>query len=167
MLRLSVLFAALLLGVCVRAQTAAPFPPLVYTYDGQSAPTSLIQAISTAGAPYRSIEDASAGADTATGLVGAFPTTATIADTNSPVAATTQNVYSSGTPGEVLSSNTRAPYTKIGTVQTTFSTGTQGAKATGTSAGGRTAGSPLSSHTLFGSLVVAFGGAFAAGALSL
>ncbi|GAA5880536.1 hypothetical protein JCM16303_005422 [Sporobolomyces ruberrimus] len=157
MLRLSVLLAVLLLGVCVRSQTAAPFPPLVYTYDGQSAPSSLIQAISTAAAPYNSILAESAGADTATQAVGAFPTTATIADTNSPVAATTRDVYSSGNPGEVLSSNTRAPYTKIGTVQTTFSTGTAGASATGTSGSGR--GVQYPSQALVGSCLAALGGA--------
>ncbi|GAA5952954.1 hypothetical protein JCM3765_003017 [Sporobolomyces pararoseus] len=155
MLRLSVLVAVLLLGVCVRCQTAAPFPPLVYTYQGQSAPTSLIQAISTAAEPYRSIEAASA-TDTATGLVGAFPTTATIADTNSPVAASTRDVYSSGNPGEVLSSNTRAPYTKIGTVQTTFSTGTQGAQASGTSGSSR--GFEYPSKALITSGIAVIGG---------
>ncbi|GAA5975067.1 hypothetical protein JCM5350_004572 [Sporobolomyces pararoseus] len=157
MLRLSLLVTVLLLGVCVRSQTAASFPPLVYTYQGQSAPTSLIQAISTAAEPYRSIEAASAS-DTATSLVGAFPATATIADTNSPVAASTRDVYSSGNPGEVLSSNTRAPYTKIGTVQTTFSTGTQGAQATGTSGTSKGFEHPL--KAVFGSGLAVIGGVF-------
>lgn len=67
------------------------------TYNGQSAPSSVVEAISTAAEPYNSILAATAS-DTATGLVGAFPTTATIADTNSPVAATTRDVYSSGNP---------------------------------------------------------------------
>ncbi|GAA5897828.1 uncharacterized protein JCM6883_000835 [Sporobolomyces salmoneus] len=156
MLRLSVLLAIVLLGICVRSQTAAPFPPLVYSYEGQSAPGSLLTAISTAGEPYRSIENESAGSDTATNLIGAFPSTMTIGDTNTPVAATTQNIYSSGNPGEVLSSNTRAPYTKIGTVQTTFSTGTQGAQATGTSGSPR--GAQIPSGTLLGSGLAVMGG---------
>ncbi|GAA5935025.1 uncharacterized protein JCM15063_003130 [Sporobolomyces koalae] len=157
MLRLSLLFAVLLLGTCVRSQTAASFPPLVYTYDGQSAPSSLLQAISTAAAPYNSIL-ASSATDTATGLVGAFPTTATVADTNSPVAVSTRDIYSSGQPGEVLSTNTRAPYTKIGTVQTTFSTGTQGARATGTSGSARSqspqTGLVVSCSAVLGSVVL-------------
>ncbi|GAA5834423.1 hypothetical protein JCM3766R1_005208 [Sporobolomyces carnicolor] len=157
MLRLSVLVALLFSIVCVRSQTAASFPPLIYSYEGQSAPGSLLTAISTAGEPYRSIEAQSAGTDTATGLVGAFPTTATVADTNSPVAASTRDVYSSGNPGEVLSSNTRAPYTKIGTVQTTFSTGTQGAKASGTSGAPRTSRTP-STTALFGSGIAVIAG---------
>ncbi|GAA6060024.1 hypothetical protein JCM10212_001021 [Sporobolomyces blumeae] len=136
MLRLSLVCAFVLLVGLVRAQTAAPFPPLVYSYQGQSAPTSLLNAISTAAEPYQSILDASA-TDTATALVGAFPTTATVADTNTPVAASIGNVYSSGQPGVVLSSNPRAPYTKTGTVATTLSKGTQGTSATGTSGAGK------------------------------
>ncbi|GAA5973458.1 hypothetical protein JCM21900_001162 [Sporobolomyces salmonicolor] len=85
------------LTLCARAQTAASFPPLVYSYDGQSAPSSLLNAISTAAEPYHSILDASA-TDTATALVGAFPTTATVADTNTPPAASTADILSSASP---------------------------------------------------------------------
>uniref|UniRef100_A0A0K3CGC1 FGENESH: predicted gene_3.553 protein n=1 Tax=Rhodotorula toruloides TaxID=5286 RepID=A0A0K3CGC1_RHOTO len=139
-MRLLLVLALALCAAIARAQTAAPMPPLVYSYQGESAPSSLLQAISTAAAPYNSIL-ANSASDTATGLVGAFPTTATVADTNSPVAATSSVIFKSGNPGEVLSSDTRAPYTKIGTVDTSMAKGTAGASAT-KSAGMRTFGAP-------------------------
>ncbi|GAA6042850.1 hypothetical protein JCM8097_007189 [Rhodosporidiobolus ruineniae] len=111
-------------------------PPLVYSYDGQSAPSSLLDAISTAAAPAESILRDSA-TDTATALVGAFPTTATVADTNSPVAATSGLAFSSASPGEVLSTATRAPYTKIGTVDTSLAAGTVAATSRPSSGGER------------------------------
>lgn len=132
------------------------------TYDGASAATSLLNAISTAGANAESILAAS-GTDTATGLVGAFPTTATVEDTNSPVAATSVLGFQSGTPcvaptlepqrcraradvplarsarsGEVLSTATRAPYTKVGTVDTSLASATVGATNSPSSGAGRT-----------------------------
>ncbi|GAA5896981.1 hypothetical protein JCM5296_002673 [Sporobolomyces johnsonii] len=124
------------LTLYARAQTAASFPPLVYSYDGQSAPSSLLNAISTAAEPYNSILEASAS-DTATSLVGAFPTTATVADTNTPTAASTTNIYSSASPGEIMSTATRAPYTKIGTVDTSMATGTVAATSTKSSRAGK------------------------------
>lgn len=89
--------------LCVRLTRLGSSPPAdlsccaTDTYDGASAPSSLLDAISTAGANAESILAAS-GTDTATGLVGAFPTTATVEDTNSPVAATSVMGFSSGNP---------------------------------------------------------------------
>jgi hypothetical protein len=56
-----------------------------YTYTGQSAPSSLLHAISTAGDPARALDASSAGADTATHLIAAFPTTATVESGTIPV----------------------------------------------------------------------------------
>ncbi|GAA5911701.1 hypothetical protein JCM8208_002213 [Rhodotorula glutinis] len=151
-----------LLAALVRAQTAAPFPPLIYTYDGASAATSLLNAISTAGASAESILAAS-GTDTATGLVGAFPTTATVEDTNSPVAATSVLGFQSGTPGEVLSTATRAPYTKVGTVDTSMASATVGATNSPSSGAGRT-GVPAK-EVLLALGVVAVGALAGAGTL--
>ncbi|GAA5844730.1 hypothetical protein JCM9279_002898 [Rhodotorula babjevae] len=142
-----------LLAALVRAQTAAPFPPLIYTYDGASAATSLLNAISTAGASAESILAAS-GTDTATGLVGAFPTTATVEDTNSPVAATSVLGFQSGTPGEVLSTATRAPYTKIGTVDTSMASATVGATTSPSSSAGRTGVQAKEALLAFGAVAV-------------
>lgn len=67
------------------------------TDAGQSADPSLRNAISTAGEPARSIEAESAGGDTATALVGAFPTTATVGPVTVPEASSTI-VFVSGSP---------------------------------------------------------------------
>ncbi|KAM0748918.1 hypothetical protein T439DRAFT_327425 [Meredithblackwellia eburnea MCA 4105] len=99
----------------ITAQTAGTTAPLIYTYEGQSAPSSVLAAIATAGEPASAIL-ASSGQDTATGLVGAFPTTTTVGPTTAP-ALTSSFTFVSAT-GEVYSTATRAPYIASGTVNT-------------------------------------------------
>ncbi|GAA6058464.1 hypothetical protein JCM3770_002737 [Rhodotorula araucariae] len=144
-------------------QTAAPLPPLIYTYQGASAPSSLLDAISTAGANADSILGAS-GSDTATGLMGAFPSTATVENTNSPVAVTSVMAFSSGSPGEVRSTATRAPYTKVGTVDTSVAAATVGAAATSATSGAGRAEIPPR-QALVGAAAVALAAVLGAGTL--
>ncbi|KAK4054187.1 hypothetical protein OIV83_001213 [Microbotryomycetes sp. JL201] len=119
-MRRCAVYAALALsaGSAVYAQTAGPQPTYIYSYEGQSVDPSIFSAVSTAGDPARSLMQSNAGPDTATGLVPPFPTTATAEPVSAPQA-TSDLQFSSGSPGVVLSSNTRAPYVASGTIDTT------------------------------------------------
>ncbi|GAA97020.1 uncharacterized protein L969DRAFT_79320 [Mixia osmundae IAM 14324] len=113
------LLASLLLSLHVSAQTAAPFPPLVYTYAGESADPSLLSAVSSAAGTVNGVIN-SVASDTATGAVAPFATTSTALPTSAqPV--TSDFAFSSATPGVVLSSNTRPEFTASGTPPATSS----------------------------------------------
>ncbi|SCZ89449.1 BZ3500_MvSof-1268-A1-R1_Chr9g10414 [Microbotryum saponariae] len=108
---------------------------LIYTYEGQSAPASVLQAISSAAAPAQSILN-SQGVDTATGLVAAFPTTATVLDTVTAPAETGAPVFSSGSPGLNTATVPRSPYVASGTINLSLATSSS-ASATSKSPAGR------------------------------
>ncbi|SCV69742.1 BQ2448_1136 [Microbotryum intermedium] len=141
----------MLLPSVTRALALALFLPyamaqlsnLIYTYNGQSAPASVLEAISSAAAPALSILN-SQGVDTATGLVPAFPTTATVLDTVTAPAETGSPDYSSGSPGLNTATVPRAPYVATGTINVSLAAATS-ASATARSSAGRV--SPPSGST--------------------
>ncbi|SGY14172.1 BQ5605_C010g06088 [Microbotryum silenes-dioicae] len=124
--------------------TLAQISNLIYTYEGQSAPASVLQAISSAGAPALSILN-SQGVDTATGLVAAFPTTATVLDTVTAPAETGAPIFSSGSPGLNTATVPRSPYVATGTINLSLPTTSAAASATSKSSAGRV--SPPSGFT--------------------